>query len=580
MAKRSGVRISIKTKMLIGFVLIALLSSITVGGIIFKEMSAYEMDQLKNELQILVNLAAADIDADVHAGLQPGDEQKEEYTELLAKLRAFKETSGLTFICTYIPYDENSVKFVIDTDESEEQGKIGDLYPSEGTGEQVDRDLLGAFHGEATINEIPREDEYGIFLSAYAPLKNANGDVIAVVGADFSVDGLEKMQQRILILIGTGVLISIIVSIAVALYLASRISRPVGLMVHELDDVVRNSGDLTQSITIKTGDEIELLAEKTNELLANIRQIIHKIRETAGYVNHNTIEITSAIEQASGTIDHVNHTINDIVIGASQQSEIVNDSSRKIERLSQQINILSENSSEISKSTGDARNYTRESTNAMNDLQQKFKMSEEIVAAVFTTTKKLEEKSEEIVKIINVITGISEQTNLLALNAAIEAARAGEQGRGFAVVADEIRKLAENTTLSAKEITAHIIEVRNQSVDTAEAMNKIVGTIASQSEAIKNTGDRLMRIADTVAGISENTANIDAAIKNVYIEKEEVLTRIYDIRTDSEKMVAATEEVNAASQEQQAVIESIADSVQHLKNMAAELEDTVKKFKI
>ncbi len=431
-----------------------------------------------------------------------------------------------------------------------------------------------------TVNPTPRKDEYGVFLSAYAPLKDSQGQVVAVVGGDLSAEELEKMQQKLLWVIAAGVLASVALSVTAALYLANRISRPVGLMVNGLEDVVRNSGDLTQTINIKTGDEIELLAEKTNELLANIRQIIHKIRATAESVNSNTLEITGAIEQTSGALETVTQAIGAITAGAGQQSDVVNDSSNKIEVLSEQINVLSENSSAISKSTEEATSYTDESTQAMADLQQKFKVSEEIVSSVAETASKLENKSEEIVKIIEVITNISEQTNLLALNAAIEAARAGEHGRGFAVVADEIRKLAENTTSSVKEIAAHITEIRSQSVETAEAMTKMVATISSQSASLNNASRLLTGIAHTVAQISENTIHIDTAIRSAYSEKEEVLRLIHNIRQDSEKMVLATQEVNAAGEEQYAVIESISDNIRQLRTMADELEGAVKKFKV
>ncbi len=580
MSKQTGIRLSIKAKMLLGFILIALLSSLAVGGITFKIISDYELNQVKEKLKMLAQLGADNIDAEMHSQLRPGDEGKEEYTALLAQLREFKATSGLTFLCTYVPYNADRVKFVMDTDETEGQGNIGDTFPGEDTGEKVDRELLEAFKGKVTVNPTPRKDEYGVFLSAYAPLKDSQGQVVAVVGGDLSAEELEKMQQKLLWVIAAGVLASVALSVTAALYLANRISRPVGLMVNGLEDVVRNSGDLTQTINIKTGDEIELLAEKTNELLANIRQIIHKIRATAESVNSNTLEITGAIEQTSGALETVTQAIGAITAGAGQQSDVVNDSSNKIEVLSEQINVLSENSSAISKSTEEATSYTDESTQAMADLQQKFKVSEEIVSSVAETASKLENKSEEIVKIIEVITNISEQTNLLALNAAIEAARAGEHGRGFAVVADEIRKLAENTTSSVKEIAAHITEIRSQSVETAEAMTKMVATISSQSASLNNASRLLTGIAHTVAQISENTIHIDTAIRSAYSEKEEVLRLIHNIRQDSEKMVLATQEVNAAGEEQYAVIESISDNIRQLRTMADELEGAVKKFKV
>lgn len=578
MSKQSGIKTSIRLKMLVGFILIGLLSSITLGGIIFKVVSDYEISKVLDKLDMAAQLGTSVVDGDKHSLLQPGDEDSEYYKELLEKLRGLKNTSGLEYLYTYVPYTDEKVQFVVDTDESEDQAVIGDEYPEEG--EELDPALLEALKGTATVSSEPYTDRWGTFYSGFAPIKNSKGEVVAVVGADISLQEVKDIQKKIIIPISIGLLISIIISAAAALYVSKLISKPIDFMVNGLDDIVKNSGDLTQAINIRTGDEIEMLAGKTNQLLANIRQIIQKIRETADNVNQNTVEITSAIEQTTSASETINDAIGEIAVSASKQSTAVNDSTDKIDVLSEHINVLSANSSEISKSTGEAMNYTDESTKAMVDLQQKFKLSEEIVSTVSQTVSRLESKSEEIVKIIGVIANISEQTNLLALNAAIEAARAGEQGRGFAVVADEIRKLAESTTLSAKEISAHITEIRGQSVETAVAMNKIVETIASQSISIENTSSRLSGIANTVIRISGNISNIDIAIKDVFVEKEEVLKLIHNLKKDSERMVATAQEVNAAGEEQYAIIESISESVQQLRNMSDELEGAVEKFKV
>ena len=128
MSKQPRVKIGVKMKMLVGFIFIALLSSVAVGTITFKIISNYQLDQVKEKLKMIAELGASSIDAEMHSGLQPGDEEKEDYIALLEELREFKETSGLTYFCTYIPYNDDRVKFVMDTDETEEQGKIGDFF--------------------------------------------------------------------------------------------------------------------------------------------------------------------------------------------------------------------------------------------------------------------------------------------------------------------------------------------------------------------------------------------------------------------------------------------------------------------
>ena len=325
---------------------------------------------------------------------------------------------------------------------------------------------------------------------------------------------------------------------------------------------------------------LKYLQSKTNALLSNIKEIILKIRETTFTIKHDSTEISSAIESTSASTETVNLAMGDIAMNASDQANIIEISTGKMKILSKHVDTLSMSSNEISLFAQEAITNTNKGTDAINNLKDNFKLSQEIISSVSETVKKLEDKSLEIVKIIEVITNISSQTNLLALNAAIEAARAGEHGRGFAVVADEIRKLAENTTTSAKEISTHIGDVRTQSQNTVSAMNKIINSISNQSESIENTNTVLEQISYIVNKITNNIFNIDKAVKEVFSEKEEIVKQISNISISSESMVAATEEVNASSQEQLAVIEDISEKLVNLKETSDDLENIVSKFKV
>ena len=119
-----------------------------------------------------------------------------------------------------------------------------------------------------------------------------------------------------------------------------------------------------------------------------------------------------------------------------------------------------------------------------------------------TVIQHLEERSKEIGKIIDVITGISSQTNLLALNAAIEAARAGEHGKGFAVVADEVKKLAEQSKESADQITTLVEEIQGDTERAVTVMRKGTNEVELGITVVQETGEGFKRILQSIDQVS------------------------------------------------------------------------------
>lgn len=172
---------------------------------------------------------------------------------------------------------------------------------------------------------------------------------------------------------------------------------------------------------------------------------------------------------------------------------------------------------------------------------------------------KLEEDSNKIGEIIEVIDDIAEQTNLLALNAAIEAARAGDQGRGFAVVADEVRKLAERSGEATKQITKIIKGMQDNTAQSVKAVED--GVVASQK-----TGEAFEHIMAMVNETAHKVTEIAAASEQQAAQSSEVLGSI-------ESISAATEEAAASSEE-------TASTAQSLAQLAEELNSSVSIFKI
>lgn len=571
--KRSVLKLSIRKKMIGYFLVFGILSSLLIILITWFYISHYETNKLRQNLQVIAQGAVELIDGDAHSGLKPGDEETETYTQLLRKLRRYKEISGLTYLYTITKTDEKTSQFVLDTDESKDQAKIGKEYANE-------PEMLRAFKGEVCSTEEPMTDEWGTFYTGFAPIRNSSGEIVGIVGADLAAADVLAMKTRLLRMFGIATLLIMIISALIAIVLSKKISTPITMLADRLDDVVKNSGNLTQVIEIRTGDEIETLGNKINDLLSNIRSIVLGIKEASVTVLEATSDITRAIEESKRSSDAVNESMQDISVGAENQSGMILESTRMMEKLSTYVDNLSANSGQISTDAKNASQYTEDAGKAVADLEEKSRASEELAGMVSETVSRLEEKSREVINIIGVISDISDQTNLLALNASIEAARAGEQGKGFAVVADEIRKLAESTNASVKEISKHIDDVVAQSQETASAMNKVLSTLSGQVTSIENARTVLSKTISSIGSISGNIVQVDGAVKEVFSGKEDVLNLIKSVSSTSVTMAASTQEVSSITQEQHAITESILDQVNELNRTAEYMGNSVSRFKI
>ncbi|WP_373694317.1 methyl-accepting chemotaxis protein [Pseudomonas entomophila] len=161
----------------------------------------------------------------------------------------------------------------------------------------------------------------------------------------------------------------------------------------------------------------------------------------------------------------------------------------------------------------------------------------------------LQQESQKIGSVMDVIKSVAEQTNLLALNAAIEAARAGEAGRGFAVVADEVRGLAQRTQQSTEEIEGLIASLQNGTQQVAEVMNGSRNLTDSSVELARKAGGSLENITRTVSNIQSMNQQIAAAAEQQSAVAEEISRSILNVRDVSEQTAAASDETAASSVE-------------------------------
>ncbi len=185
---------------------------------------------------------------------------------------------------------------------------------------------------------------------------------------------------------------------------------------------------------------------------------------------------------------------------------------------------------------------------------------------------------EEILKITDVITGITEQTNLLALNAAIEAARAGEAGKGFAVVADEVTRLANQSKESARMITNIIKDILTKTKVTAQTSEQAHVIVEKQMDAVSSVRVSHDEIIIALDGITKRILDIITAIKEIDSLKNQTINSIMVISSVSEETAAATQEVLASTEEQTAISEQVKTLAVKLHNLAENLVELTNSF--
>jgi methyl-accepting chemotaxis protein len=266
--------------------------------------------------------------------------------------------------------------------------------------------------------------------------------------------------------------------------------------------------------------------------------------------------------------------------GISQQAKDAEECLNQMDQLSQKIVLVSNNTKEITQIADNTKQNIEEGTIVTADLNNQTKSTIEITTSIINEIEKLAEKSLSIGKIINVINEITNHTNLLSLNASIEAARAGDYGKGFAVVASEIRKLAEQSQESVKDIKKIIGSIQEDTSNVVTIAKKAEEVLLLQESAVKNTTNSYQNINKSVENLMIYLNYITENVDNIEEARISTLGAIENISAVLEEIAASTNTVNQTSNKQLSSVEILNNSAGNLSGNADNLVTAVHKFQV
>lgn len=594
---------SMKSRLICVIVGVSLFSILTLGGFFTYTVIQDNEEQLKNYRRDLENSVEASLKGETEIAVSLINEYyKKQQAGVMTEEEAKKAAADLV---RELRYDNGKGYFWVDTDEGINVVLLG--RDTEGKSRINAKDPSGRFFIQEMIangkkpgggftdlqfakpgetEPLPKRN----YTTTFEPYRWVLGtgvwiDQIDAQVAEREAELNDALRSALFSIFGMIVCL-LVVFVLLALYIANGIAKPIERITERMR--VMGTGDLRLKGEAKA--ELEELSQRSDELgvmsgamcdMQNkIAGLMERIVEAAEYVAAASEELTSTADQATEVSQSIAESVISVAGSCSEQFTDVESANENTQKLAENMEkfkaTINESEEKIASTSFTAQAGRENVQNAVHGMEK----INENVQALSSVVGNLGEQSKKIGSIVDTISAISEQTNLLALNAAIEAARAGEHGRGFAVVADEVRKLAEQSSGAASEISALIDSIQKETDSAVTAMEAGVEQVNEGTKAVDGAGASFTNISNMVSGVAQSSKTMAAIVSNLAASTESIKDAITKINDKSRKVSNEAQTVSAATEEQSASMHEIADASRKLAVQAQDLQNVIVEFKI
>ena len=558
---------NLKSKILIINISLIILLGLSIFNVVLYEVNKLVVKNIDTTAEGYINLASEILDnkypGDWHINnneLYKGNELINNNTEFVDN---FKKTT-------------NSVVTIFLNDTRISTNVMSEGKRAIGTKSSIEVSNKVLKNGEVFTGEV--EVIGNTYEAKYVPIKDSNNKIIGMLFLGVEKSVINSEVFNLMSQIGLIILCVIIVAIIISIIFANSITKNVGKIVTSLNKI--SKGDLTEVCEVRTRDETGFIAESLNNMSKNVATLVNEIKQNYFNLQENAENLSSVSEVMSLSSEQVSSSIQDVAGGASNQAKdlieitsIVSDFSQGLEKIIMSIRDTEANSKSIEGMASKSNKEMNYVIDSLNNTSNSFK---DFMGKI----SKLGEGIAQINEITTFINTIADQTNLLALNAAIEAARVGEEGRGFAVVSDEIRKLAEQTKISSKNINDLIGNISKDSKDLIESSGNMDRELNDQVSVINTTVGSFKRI---IKSVNDIIPMIDEANKSAIVvnkQQDFIIEKVGETSSIAEEVSASSEEIAASAEEMSASTQEVNATAKTLMDMTLKIRNLVDKFKV